>query len=51
MSDVDIKLPKLKGANIEEHFYNIAKDQVNPYQKLIASVVNSKLPEVPKVEK
>lgn len=49
MEDVDIKLPKLRGANIEEHFLNIAKDQVEPYQKLIVTILNSKLPEMPKV--
>jgi DNA polymerase gamma 1 len=49
MPDVDLKLPRLKGNDIEEHFLNIAKDQVAPYQKLIASVVAAEIPEMPKV--
>lgn len=49
MPDVDLTLPKLKGDNIEEHFLNIAKDQVEPYQKLIESIVMSAIPEMPKV--
>lgn len=49
LPDVNLTLPKLKGDNIEEHFLNIAKEQAGPYQELIASIVNSQLPEMPKV--
>lgn len=49
MEDVDIKLPNLKGDSIEEHFYSIAKEQVEPYQKLISSIVNAQLSKMPKV--
>lgn len=48
---VDLTLPKLKGDNIEEHFYNIAKEQAEPYQKLISSIITSELPQMPKVIK
>lgn len=47
--DVDLTLPSFKGDTIEEHFLNIAKQQVEPYQKLIESIVNAELPEMPKV--
>lgn len=49
MDDVALKLPKLKGDNIEEHFFNISQQQVEPYQLLIDSIVKSDLPEMPKV--
>jgi len=48
LPDVDLTLPKLKGSNIEEHFHNIATEQVEPYQQLIAAIINAKLPEKPK---
>lgn len=47
--DVGLILPKLAGDNIEEHFLNIAKQQVEPYQKLISSIVTAEIPEMPKV--
>lgn len=51
MKEVNLKLPKLEGKNIEEHFHNIATYQVEPYQELIASIVKADLPEPPKVSK
>nr|XP_014090716.2 DNA polymerase subunit gamma-1, mitochondrial [Bactrocera oleae] len=39
LPDVKLKLPRLHGKNIEEHFYNIAKEQVEPYEKLMNSLV------------
>ena len=47
--EVNLKLPKLKGKNIEEHFFNIAHEQVEPYEGLIKSIVNTPLPDIPKV--
>lgn len=49
MDDINITLPKLSGKNIEEHFYNISKNQVESYQKLINSIVSANVPEMPKV--
>jgi DNA polymerase gamma 1 len=49
LPDVNLKLPKLHGSNIEEHFYNISKQQVGQYQSLIDSIVTSNLPIMPKV--
>lgn len=49
MDDVSLKLPALIGDNIEEHFHNIAKQQVEPYQKLIRSIVDAKIPAMPEV--
>lgn len=49
MENVNLTLPKLKGENIEEHFYKIAKQQIEPYEKLIATIVNSKIPKMPEV--
>ncbi|XP_011190745.1 DNA polymerase subunit gamma-1, mitochondrial [Zeugodacus cucurbitae] len=40
--DVKLKLPKLHGKDIEEHFYNIAKEQIDPYEKLLNSLVTCK---------
>ncbi|CRK99798.1 CLUMA_CG013106, isoform A [Clunio marinus] len=48
VEDVKLNLPKLRGENIEEHFQIIAKEQVEPYQKLVSQIVNSTLPEMPK---
>ncbi|CAO1413192.1 unnamed protein product [Diamesa serratosioi] len=46
--EVNLKLPKLKGKNIEEHFFNIAQEQIQPYELLIKSIVNTPLPTIPK---
>ncbi|KAG5680836.1 hypothetical protein PVAND_010318 [Polypedilum vanderplanki] len=47
LPEVDLKLPKLNGKNIEEHFYNIALNQVEKYQKLVKTLLNSRLPKLP----
>lgn len=47
--EVDLKLPPLRGKNIEEHFYEIAKEQVGSYESLILSLVSSQIPDMPKV--
>lgn len=49
LPDVDLKLPKLMGNNIEEHFYNIAKKQVEEYEKLINNILLAQVPKMPKV--
>ncbi|XP_068140415.1 DNA polymerase subunit gamma-1, mitochondrial isoform X1 [Drosophila tropicalis] len=49
IEDVNLKLPPLHGDNIEEHFYNIAKEQVKPYEELLWPLVKcSELPNKPK---
>ncbi|XP_053699341.1 DNA polymerase subunit gamma-1, mitochondrial [Sabethes cyaneus] len=37
--EVSFELPKLKGANIEEHFYNIADEQSRPYREQLESLL------------
>lgn len=49
LPEVDLKLPKLSGKNIEEHFYNIAKQQVKGFQNLIKTFISTDIPEMPKV--
>lgn len=51
LPDVDIKLPPLKGANIIEHFHEIAHEQVKPYKELIECLANAELAEMPKTWK
>ena len=46
LKDVDLKLPRLKGKNIEEHFYEIANDQSGPYKNLVSSLLCN-LPKAP----
>lgn len=47
LPDVDLKLPALEGKDIEEHFYNIARTYINPYIRIINTIVND-IPEMPK---
>lgn len=48
MPDVELKLPPLRGNNIEEHFHSIAKEQVAPYESLLHPLVEcEKLPAKP----
>ncbi|XP_046436001.1 DNA polymerase subunit gamma-1, mitochondrial [Neodiprion fabricii] len=47
LEDVLMKLPTLEGKNLEEHFYNIGKAQVEPYLKIINNIVKE-IPEMPK---
>lgn len=49
LPDVELKLPKLTGKNIEEHFYNIAKQQVEAYQNLIVLIISANIPKLPEV--
>ncbi|KAH8410199.1 hypothetical protein KR009_008116 [Drosophila setifemur] len=47
--DVQLKLPPLRGGNIEEHFLNISKEQIQPYEELLLPLVKIKeLPRKPK---
>ncbi|XP_030569868.1 DNA polymerase subunit gamma-1, mitochondrial [Drosophila novamexicana] len=49
MPDVKLKLPPLRGKNIEEHFHAIAKEQVAPYEALLQPLVAcQQLPAKPK---
>jgi DNA polymerase gamma 1 len=48
LDDVVLKLPKLRGQNIEEHFLAIAEDQSRPYMNLVVSLLDQ-LPVRPKV--
>lgn len=47
--EVNLKLPKLEGKNIEEHFWNIGEQQSGPYKNLLLSFVKSGLPKKPKI--
>ncbi|XP_066600185.1 DNA polymerase subunit gamma-1, mitochondrial isoform X2 [Prorops nasuta] len=44
--NVNIELPSLEGKDIEEHFYNIAKAQILPYEKVLHELLNP-IPEMP----
>ncbi|XP_023304767.2 DNA polymerase subunit gamma-1, mitochondrial [Lucilia cuprina] len=49
LADVNLKLPPLRGKNIEEHFLEIGKEQIEPYKKLLQPLVELKtLPRKPK---
>ncbi|KAH8335954.1 hypothetical protein KR074_012591 [Drosophila pseudoananassae] len=49
VQDVHLRLPSLRGRDIEEHFHNIAKEQVEPYENLLMPLVKcEKLPNRPK---
>ncbi|XP_055844521.1 DNA polymerase subunit gamma-1, mitochondrial [Episyrphus balteatus] len=41
MKDVQLKLPPLRGQNIEEHFMTIGKEQSEPYRLLIQSLLKN----------
>lgn len=47
LEDISMKLPKLKGNNIEEHFQYIAKEQSEPYRVLIESLITTEFPQPP----
>lgn len=49
LPDVQLKLPKLEGKDIEEHFYNIGESQSAPYRKLLTRLAECSLPPLPKV--
>ncbi|XP_062539605.1 DNA polymerase subunit gamma-1, mitochondrial [Armigeres subalbatus] len=47
LPDVGVRLPKLKGANIEEHFLRIAQEQSQPYLDLLQLLASGKVPPLP----
>ena len=47
LSDIDLKLPKLLGENIEDHFFAIAQDQIRDYLVLIEDLIKAPLPTLP----
>lgn len=47
--DISIKLPKLKGKNIEDHFWIIGNEQSEPYKKLMCNFIQNGIPDVPQV--
>lgn len=48
LPDVELKLPKLEGNDIVEHFYNIGEKQSAPYRELLQRLATSELPPMPK---
>ncbi|KAM3966059.1 DNA polymerase gamma, catalytic subunit tam [Aphomia sociella] len=48
LQDVKLKLPKLEGKDVVEHFYNIGEKQSAPYRNLLTKLASSKLPPLPK---
>lgn len=49
MSDVELKLPKLEGSDVLEHFYNIGEKQSAPYRELLKRLASQELPPMPQV--
>ncbi|XP_056427904.1 DNA polymerase subunit gamma-1 [Hyla sarda] len=47
LQDVNIKLPKMYGSNIEEHFQILAQKQSFPYLKAANELLQCKLPDMP----
>lgn len=48
LADVlNLKLPQLQGANIEEHFINIARKQSDKYVNMITQLCNTDIPPMP----
>ena len=48
---IDVQLPKLLGANLEEHFMRIGLEQASPYLDQCEQLTKMNLPEMPKVWK
>ncbi|CAK1542741.1 unnamed protein product [Leptosia nina] len=48
LPDVQLRLPKLEGKDIVEHFHNIGEKQCAPYRSLLHKLAASRLPELPK---
>lgn len=46
LPEVNLHLPPIEGANLEDHFQKIAQDQIAPYVKKITSLLGS-IPPVP----
>ncbi|CAF4952646.1 unnamed protein product [Pieris macdunnoughi] len=49
LPDVQLKLPKLEGSDIVEHFYYIGEKQCAPYRKLLQYLALSRIPQPPQV--
>ncbi|XP_052749870.1 DNA polymerase subunit gamma-1, mitochondrial isoform X2 [Galleria mellonella] len=49
LPDVKLKLPKLEGKDVVEHFYNIGEKQSSPYRSLLKNLATSTLPPLPKI--
>lgn len=49
--EVEFPLPDLQGENLDDHFQNIAKKQLDGYKELAESLINCTVPEKPKVRK
>ena len=47
LEDVQLQLPSLHGENINDHFYQIASKQLEPYMKLVNKMLGAKLPPSP----
>ena len=47
IKDVELKLPTLKGKNINEHFVNVAKDQTKQYAESLYKLISCKFPTMP----
>ena len=48
LREVNVKLPPLTGRNVNEHFVNIARQQIEPYLTLTQTLAKATLPEMPK---
>ncbi|GBP71222.1 DNA polymerase subunit gamma-1, mitochondrial [Eumeta japonica] len=48
LPDVKLKLPKLEGKDVVEHFYNIGENQCAPYRDLLKKMVECDAPPIPK---
>ncbi|CAH0746407.1 unnamed protein product [Diatraea saccharalis] len=47
LPDVELKLPKLEGDNVLEHFHNIGEKQSAPYRERMRKLAEAKLPPLP----
>ena len=47
LNDIDLQLPKLYGKNIDDHFRNLALQQVADYKELAMRLVQSSIPPLP----
>nr|XP_032523144.1 DNA polymerase subunit gamma-1, mitochondrial [Danaus plexippus plexippus] len=50
LPDVQLKIPKLQGKDIEEHFFNIGETQCAPYRTLLQKLSTNNLPKLPKIQ-
>lgn len=47
LPDVDLQLPLLRGSNLEEHFYEIGREQSKEYLDLIQFLLKANIPKLP----